>query len=123
MGPPIVTKLTSDFVWQYFTICPDDENSPSRSKAICKECNVIIKRGNDPKKYSIHPLKRHLRAKHEIIWGELPHPQQHNFPSQGQNASWMITANTNGTRPYGHAPFVRVSNPGWTCYVLSRSSS
>ena len=71
MGIPIEVSATSDFVWQYFTICSDDENSPSRSKAICKECNVIIKRGNDPKKYSIHPLKRHLRAKHEVIWGEL----------------------------------------------------
>ena len=65
MGNSLEVALTSDFIWQYFTIVDTDI-----SKATCTKCKTTSSRGNDPKKYSIHSLKRHLKT-HEIIWAEL----------------------------------------------------
>ena len=43
---------------------------------------TIVSRGNDPKKYSIHSLKRHLKT-HEIIWAELEnYLEQRTTPSK-----------------------------------------
>ena len=53
MGKSLEVALTSDFVWQYFTIVDTD-----LSKATCTKCNTTVSRGNDPKKYSIHSLNR-----------------------------------------------------------------
>ena len=35
MGPPIVTKLTSDFVWQRFEIKKNEKDPHDLSKVIC----------------------------------------------------------------------------------------
>ena len=77
MGKSLEVALTSDFVWQYFTIVDTD-----LSKATCTKCNTTVSRGNDPKKYSIHSLKRHLKT-HEIIWAELEnYLEQRTTPSK-----------------------------------------
>ena len=47
MGKSLEVALTSDFVWQYFTIVDTDI-----SKATCTKCKTTVSRGNDPKKYS-----------------------------------------------------------------------
>ena len=47
MGKSLEVALTSDFVWQYFTIVDTDI-----SKATCTKCKTTVCRGNDPKKYS-----------------------------------------------------------------------
>ena len=64
----IQIRATSEFAWQYFTIL---ENDPS--KVYCNVCGTTISRGSDPKKYGVHPLKRHLRSVHENIWGGKNH--------------------------------------------------
>ena len=77
MGKSLEVALTSDFVWQYFTIVDTDI-----SKATCTKCKTTVSRGNDPKKYSIHSLKRHLKT-HEIIWAELEnYLEQRTTPSK-----------------------------------------
>lgn len=62
----IQIRATSEFAWQYFTIF---ENDPS--KVQCNACGTTLSRGSDPKKFSVHSLKRHLRSMHENIWAKL----------------------------------------------------
>ena len=44
MGKSLEVALTSDFVWQYFTIVDTDI-----SKATCTKCKTTVSRGNDQK--------------------------------------------------------------------------
>ena len=92
MGKSLEVALTSDFVWQYFTIVDTD-----LSKATCTKCNTTVSRGNDPKKYSIHSLKRHLKT-HEIIWAELENyleqrttpSKKYNLDEDSTHSLWMV---------------------------------
>ena len=50
MGPPIVTKLTNDFVWQRFEIKKNEKDPNDLSKVICTICKTVLSRGPDPSK-------------------------------------------------------------------------
>ena len=45
MGPPIATKLTSDFVWQRFEIKKNEKDPSDLSKVICTLCKTVMSRG------------------------------------------------------------------------------
>ena len=72
MGPPIVTKLTSDFVWQRFEIKKNEKDPSDLSKVICTLCKTVMSRGLDPSKWGVYTLKRHYTTKHPIEFAELP---------------------------------------------------
>ena len=54
MGPPIVTKLASDFVWQRFEIKKNEKDPHDLSKVICTLCKTVLSRGPDPSKWGVY---------------------------------------------------------------------
>ena len=90
-----ITKLTSDFFWQFFEIKKNSEDSSDLSKVKCLKCEIIISRGPDSSKWGIFPLKWHFQTKHQIESDGLAEyleqrmPNLSNTPSTKRKAeSW-----------------------------------
>ena len=80
MGPPIVTKLTSDFVWQRFEIKKNEKDPNDLSKVICTICKTVLSRGPDPSKWGVYTLKRHYEKQHPIEFSELAKYLENRMP-------------------------------------------
>ena len=98
MGPPIVTKLTNDFVWQRFEIKKNEKDPNDLSKVICTICKTVLSRGPDPSKWGVYTLKRHYEKQHPIEFSELAKylenrmPELTNTPSSKRPAENQIGA-------------------------------